>query len=315
MLVLIDGETAWVPVGGKAEGLSYAANTNWDLFKLDSEKKKAKHKTYYLRDHDGWLGADDLDGPWAPAGKLPKPFKKLPMSPNFKDARLAVPGEKIEAAAVPAVTVSHEPAEMIVISGEPKLVPIQDTPILVVENTEVDLFRHIDDGRYYYLVSGRWFRTKELDGEWSSAMGDLPAGFEKVPSDHAKAHVLASVPGTPEAEEAVLQAQIPSVAQVSRADAPREVRVEYTGDPEFRQIEGTKLAYAVNTSSDVIRMGDSYYVRRVVGRRLQEARQRQRDRLFGRRSGSRRRRRRSRSTRCRRQRCLPRPRTTRRPTR
>jgi hypothetical protein len=258
VLVLIDGETAWVPVGGKAEGLSYAANTNWDLFKFD--KKKKKHKAYYLRDRQVWLGADELEGPWGPARKLPKPFKKLPMSPNFKDARVAVPGDKLEPEDVPKVEVVHEPAEMIVIEGEPKLVPVPDSPILWIENTEADLFRHIDDGRYYYLVSGRWFRTEELDGEWSSAMGDLPAGFEKIPSDHAKAHVLASVPGTPEAEEAVLQAQIPTVAQVSRADAPKEVRVQYTGEPEFRDVEGTELTYAANTSSDVIRMGDTYYL-------------------------------------------------------
>ncbi|MCP3957790.1 MAG: hypothetical protein GY719_08055, partial [bacterium] len=219
--------------------------------------KKAKHKTYYLRLEKSWLGADDLAGPWGPAGKLPKPFKKLPMSPNFKDARVNVPGEKIDAGDVPTVHVSNQPAELIVIEGEPKLVPIPDTPVLLVENTECDLFRHIDDGHYYYLVSGRWFRTKELDGAWASAMGDLPAGFDKIPSDHAKAHVLASVPGTPEAEEAVLQAQIPQVAQVSRADAPKEVKVEYTGEPEFRAIEGTKMAYAVNTPSDVIRLGDT----------------------------------------------------------
>ena len=258
ILVNIDGETAWVPVGGKAEGLSFAANTNWDLFKYQSDKKKAKHKTYYLRLDKGWLGADDLAGPWGPAGKLPKPFKKLPMSPNYKDARVNVPGVAITA--MPTVLVSGQPAELIVIEGEPKLVPIPDTPVLLVENTECDLFRHIDDGHYYYLVSGRWFRTEELDGEWKSAMGDLPAGFEKIPSDHAKAHVLASVPGTKEAEEAVLQAQIPQVAQVSRADAPKEVKVEYTGEPEFRQIEGTEMAYAVNTPSDVIRLGDTYYL-------------------------------------------------------
>ena len=34
----------------------------------------------------------------------------------------------------------------------------------------------------------------------------------------------------------------------------------YVGDPEFRNIEGTGLAYAVNTASDVIRQGDVYYL-------------------------------------------------------
>jgi hypothetical protein len=45
---------------------------------------------------------------------------------------------------------------------------------------------------------------------------------------------------------------------VSRTEARAEV--SYAGEPEFKPIEGTSVAYAVNTSSDVLRVGDRYYL-------------------------------------------------------
>lgn len=256
VLVNVDGEPAWVPSG--VDGLAYAANTNWDLFKYD--KKKPKQKTYYLRNYASWLGADDLEGPWDPAGKLPKEFKKLPMNDNFRDVRRNVPGKELPSAAAPTVFYATTPAELVLIDGEPRFAPIPDTPVLMIENTEVDLFRHVDDDHYYFLVAGRWFRNDDLEGPWSAATGDLPEGFADIPEDHPRHHVLASVPGTEQAEEAVLQARIPSVATVDREEAPEQVKVEYVGDPEFREIQGTELAYAVNTSSDVIRAGEKHYL-------------------------------------------------------
>jgi hypothetical protein len=70
--------------------------------------------------------------------------------------------------------------------------------------------------------------------------------------------VLPSVPGTPEAQEAVLLAQIPQTATVKRSEA--KVTVTYAGEPQFKPITGTAMQYAVNTSFDVIRVGDLYYV-------------------------------------------------------
>jgi hypothetical protein len=56
----------------------------------------------------------------------------------------------------------------------------------------------------------------------------------------------------------VLQAQIPQKATVERSQV--EVEVVYTGEPEFRAIDGTGMSYAVNTASDVIQVGGSYYL-------------------------------------------------------
>jgi hypothetical protein len=65
------------------------------------------------------------------------------------------------------------------------------------------------------------------------------------------------VPGTPQAQEALLHAQVPQQGTLSRASAQLDVR--YGGEPKFEPIPGTTLYYAVNTSVDVIRVGDAYY--------------------------------------------------------
>src|SRR5262249_17561169 len=65
-------------------------------------------------------------------------------------------------------------------------------------------------------------------------------------------------PGTGEAEDAVLLAAIPRTAEISRKDAQAEV--QYIGTPEFTAISGTSVSYAKNTPSDVLRIGDLYYL-------------------------------------------------------
>jgi len=53
-------------------------------------------------------------------------------------------------------------------------------------------------------------------------------------------------------------AQIPQTATVKRSET--KVTVTYAGEPQFKPIAGTSMQYAVNTSFDVIRVGDLYYV-------------------------------------------------------
>ena len=57
-----------------------------------------------------------------------------------------------------------------------------------------------------------------------------------------------------------MMAQIPTLAVVNRADAAAAVKVSYQGTPQFKPIETTQLAYAVNTDSKVIKVGDLYYL-------------------------------------------------------
>ena len=250
ILVLVDGP----PVMGKVPGtgVSYVLNTNWDLLR-DGE-------TLYLRQGQSWLTARALAGPWTPAAALPASFQEIPASdPSWADVRKAIPGEPLRPEAVPRVFVSEKPAELILIDGEPKLDPIKGTKLSWVTNTDSDLFRSAGDQRYYYLVSGRWFRASRLEGPWTFATTDLPADFSRIPVDHPQGDVLPLVPGTRQAQEAVIQGQIPQTARVDRAKV-KAPAVKYHGAPEWKAIEGTPLSYAANSPFDVLKVGDRYYL-------------------------------------------------------
>ena len=248
-LVIFDGEPVLVPIHGTQ--LQYVINTNWDIF------SDLFSGSYYLLDKDMWLTAIDLKGPWTKATFLPADFLKIPQSDNWKHVQANVPPKSVPRTA-PNIYVSTLPAELIVLKGNPRLKSIKGTSISYVANTESDLFYCKADASFYYLVAGRWYRSLSLSGPWTYATPDLPPDFAKIPADQDKARVRASVPGTPEAQEAITVASIPQTATVSRNKAT--LNVVYTGDPEFKVIEGTTLYYAVNTRTTVIMVSQvSYY--------------------------------------------------------
>jgi len=170
-----------------------------------------------------------------------------------------VPGKKLAANQRPAVNVSMVPAEMILLRGAPSYVLVAGTrDLLWVSNTESDVFRLGKTGPVYYLVAGRWFTAPDFTGPWKFATPTLPADFKNIPLEHERSRVLASVPGTDEAIEAVLLAQIPQTARVdkNKIEAPP---ANYNGAPEFTPIEGTTLQRAVNTDKDIFQFGADFY--------------------------------------------------------
>jgi hypothetical protein len=252
VVVNIDGDPIWSPIAGN--DLKYAINTNWDLF------EHGPTKTYYLRDDAFWLKASSLsEGAWTAAGKLPDSFAKLPADENWKDVRAALPGKTPPAKALPRVFVSTKPAELIMLTGEPSYLLVPGTALLWVFNTESDVFRLGRSGPVYYLVAGRWFSAPDFSGPWTFATPHLPADFQKIPLEHERSRVLAAVPGTPEAAEAVLLASVPQTARVDKKTL-KAPEVKYQGDPEFVPIEKTTVQRAVNTDKDIIKVGDLYYM-------------------------------------------------------
>jgi hypothetical protein len=72
--------------------------------------------------------------------------------------------------------------------------------------------------------------------------------------------ILASVPRTGEAKDAVLLAQVPTTIVVDPTAPAAQANVTYSGDPQFKPIEGTSLSYASNTPDKVIKLGDVYHL-------------------------------------------------------
>jgi hypothetical protein len=252
ILLNLDGKAIWSPI--KDNDLKYAVNTNWDLFQHEPSS------SYFLRVESSWLEAKDVSGPWVPAAALPESFSKLPDDDNWKDVKAAVPGEALDPAKAPTVFVSEKPAEVILLDGEPKYEPVPGAGnLLWVSNTESDVFRLGASGPVYYLVSGRWFTAPDFKGSWTFATPSLPGEFKKISLEHPRSRVLASVPGTPQAVDAVLLAQVPETARVKRSEI-KAPEVVYAGEPKFEPIEQTSLQRASNTDKAIIKVGDMYYM-------------------------------------------------------
>jgi hypothetical protein len=251
LLVNLDGDPVWSPISNNE--LRFAVNTNWDLF------DHPPSKTLYLRHDKQWLQAPAIRGPWTVARTLPASFGRLPADDNWKDVREALPAAAQGASAAPTVFVSMVPAELIRATGTPQYEAVPGTKLLWVRNTESDVFRLGRTGPIYFLVAGRWFSAPDFSGPWTFATPMLPDDFQRIPLEHERSRVLASVPGTRQAAEAVLLAQVPQTARVAKKGvmAPD---VSYQGTPEFAGVSSTTVTRAVNTDKDVLRVGDRYYL-------------------------------------------------------
>jgi len=118
---------------------------------------------------------------------------------------------------------------------------------MVVSNTDSDVVFEISSQNYYVLLSGRWYRAKDLDnGPWTWVANDqLPAEFAEIPADSEVGYLRASVAGTQEAREALLEQSVPQTAEV-KTTAGASFAVDYDGNPEFKLIDGTEVDFVKN---------------------------------------------------------------------
>jgi hypothetical protein len=251
ILLQVNGAPVTAPIANS--NLQFIVNANWPLFVESSSS------TYFLFDGKGWLTSPSLQVSWKPATQLPKEMSKVLENPNFTSLKGYIPPPPGSAANFPAVYYSETPAEIIVFGGPPQWTPIPGTQLAYASNTGSAVFKYTPTGAFYYLTQGRWFTSTSPLGPWTFATFSLPPDFAQIPPNSPAGSVLASVPGTPEAEDAVLIAQIPTSATVTPA-AANEVKVSYVGEPQFQPIQGTTMSYAVNTPNKVIQVGNEYYL-------------------------------------------------------
>ena len=252
LLILVDGAPILKPLIGDYERV---VNTR-PVMLLN---KGAAAPGYYLYAAGRWYTAPSFDGPWS------VPFSQPPDLQAALDAAIATKQVDLmppkDPAAVPAVLhvyVSTVPAELIETEGAPNLLTISGTDLLYIPNCSRALFYYLDDGQYYLLISGRWFKAASLYGPWVFVpAGKLPSDFQKIPPDHEKSNALVSVPGTPQAQEAVIANSIPQTATINRTNTT--LTVVYAGDPSFVAIPSTSLTYAANTATPVVRIDAKTY--------------------------------------------------------
>lgn len=241
VLVLVHGEPVLKPVPDSA--LQRVVNTP-ALILLDPAGGR-----FFLNGRGAWYSAASLQGPWALVQTPPAPVAALGPRGDVPPA-----GDGPQ----PRVIVRTKPAELLVTGGLPDFRPIRGTSLQYAADTDSQLFFHATEREAYLWLSGRWFKAKSLAGPWTHvAPAELPADFAKIPPGSPQAIVLASVPGTRQAELAVLANSVPVTATVNRHQASLEVT--YDGEPKFQPIDGTSLSYARNARLPVIRTADRFY--------------------------------------------------------
>jgi len=261
ILVTIDGEPVFKPVSNTA--MERAINTRVLLLR-DNDN------TLYLHVFDGWMTASELDTAWTvdkkPSSALSDAKAEALKRGNIdllqgvsKDSSDQQDPPSLTDVSVPKIQVATEPTELIVTDGEPDYVPIEGTDLLYVKNTSADIFKETNDQQTYVRISGRWFSAASNDGPWTFVEGkDLPDDFAQIPDDSDKENVKASVPGTAQAQEALIANSIPQTATVN-IDEAKFSPPQYDGEPKLEPIEGTNLHYVVNASVPVIEVSETAF--------------------------------------------------------
>ena len=247
ILVLIDGK----PIAQDVPDSPVKRVINTPFFIVE------QGSTWYLKGAETWYDSKDVLGPYEKSRN--KPSKTVV---DMADKMVAKPPEdapKSDKKVIPEVVVRTAPAELIQTEGDPDYQPVEGTTLLFVKDSDTNIIMDTGTQMHFILIAGRWYASKTLEGPWKYVNGfDLPADFAKIPADSPLGEeVLASIPGTQAAREALLENQIPTTAEVDRKTAT--VTVTYDGEPQFKAIEGTSMSYAINTDKSVLLIDNKYY--------------------------------------------------------
>jgi hypothetical protein len=253
LLVLVQGDPVMRPLPGT--DCNRVFNTSALIV-----QNAANGGPFFLHALNYWYKADSVEGPWEVDTDAPTRLASV------EQAARAIPQIDLmdppagKSPPAPDIYVSTVPAELLQSDGEPSFVPIPNTQLLQVKNSDNAIILNIGNQLYYALISGRWFSSQALTGlPWTYVPGDqLPADFKQIPPDSAKGNVLVSVPGTPQAEEAVIANSIPQTATVNRQAAQLTVNYD-NNQPKFDPIGDTPLQYAVNSPTPVIEVSPTSY--------------------------------------------------------
>ncbi len=140
----------------------------------------------------------------------------------------------------PKIIFATNPAVLVLLDGQPKLLPLPDSKLMRVANTPF-LMVYDPAGKTYFLKGGdTWLKAVEVKGPWQDA-GPLPEGLKALEASMAQGKQ--PVPQKVEAEGGKLPEIIVSLE-------PAEL-IATEGEPQYTPIDGTSLLYISNTESTV----------------------------------------------------------------
>ncbi|MDI9402907.1 MAG: hypothetical protein QM516_03450, partial [Limnohabitans sp.] len=255
VLVPIQGQPTFAGIPGTA--LQRVLNTPMLLVQDGASN-------WWLKIADGWMTAGSLAGPWSvgtgtadltTAAEWAKSQPSLNLlAPSSTDTAMQSNQSQTVSLAVsaPAIVVSTAAAEILVTEGAPVWAAISSSGLSYISNTSANIFRLDATGACYVLVSGRWFTSSGLSGPWAYvAASQLPTAFMMIPNDSPKENVLASIPGTAQAQEAAIANSVPQMARVPVTQSLATPTV-IGSKPEWTKIKGTSGSGSVEVLSNCV---------------------------------------------------------------
>lgn len=177
------------------------------------------------------------------------PKWNLPIEMDELIATLEVAGTVAESAQnintePPVILFYSEPAVLITIDGEPRLVDSEEKKIQRVMNTPFTILYDMKKKDYYlYADKDSWYKASDIKGDWQSV--------DKVPRKIAKQ--------APEEEAEDEESAINGEEEIETGPPPKIVvatepteLISSNGKPEYTSVSGTNLLTISNTDSDVL---------------------------------------------------------------
>jgi hypothetical protein len=149
----------------------------------------------------------------------------------------------------PKILFKNHPTVLVLLDGEPKLLPIPDSRLMQVANTPFVMVYN-PEGKTYYLKGGdAWLSAAEVTGDWKDAES-LPEPVQALAakmqeSKEKGAEKTGKKPAQQEVEKTA--GEMPEVIVSS---VPAELLVT-DGEPQFTPIKDTNLLFVSNTESNI----------------------------------------------------------------
>ncbi|MBN2808801.1 MAG: carbohydrate-binding family V/XII [Deltaproteobacteria bacterium] len=155
----------------------------------------------------------------------------------------------------PQIIFMPEPAILVTIDGEPRLVAEEKSSLLRVVNTPFTILLVPEEKTYYLNADQKtWYKASEIKGEWRVA--------DKVPAAVAlRAPQPEPVEEGQESSAPDDKTELGPAPKIVVATEPTEL-ISCTGKPEYTPIQGTGLLYLSNSDSDLFLAIESqdYYI-------------------------------------------------------
>jgi hypothetical protein len=145
----------------------------------------------------------------------------------------------------PKIIFATHPTVLVPLDGEPKLLPVPQSPLMRVANTPFIMLYEPSSKAYFLRGGDRWLGATDLKGPWQD-VATLPASLKAI-DDKIQKEARA---GGGQAPPKKVEKDGDKMPGVIVSTEPAEILVT-EGEPQYTPIAGTNLLYVSNTGNNI----------------------------------------------------------------